>query len=951
MPTPQATTTNPLSRVVTSLAQTETSDSELLGRFIETRDPDAFATLVTRHKTLVWGVCRRIVGDHHDAEDAFQATFLVLSRKAATVRPRELLPNWLHGVARQTARKARAIADRRRAREKQVSDMPERLATVPSVMCPDLERIIDEVLGRLPEKYRAVLVLCDLDGQTRSEAARRLNVPEGTVAGRLSRARAMLVARLTRRGITLPAGALVSALPLAAADPPAALVSATVGFGGAFATGSPLDTTVISPNVAALTTGVLKRMLFLKLAMASAVLFLSVALAAVAVACALPAAPSIPPTADQPRPAAPQPRTVEKLAEGATARLGTVRFRHSPRVDVVAYAPDGKMIASFGADEAVRFWHPTDGTELRRVPLKLHPLWIIGPCAMAFANDGSLVAVSAHRSVALIPVGTGEPRYLIEQEDDVTGLAFSPDDKLLAVFGKGQFVSLVNPTTGKEKHKFTATQRDVVSAVFTPDGKELIAGCSDNTVRFWTIADGKIVRTIKTGDRTPFNLALSPDGKRLAWGDDNGRLHVHDLTTDKETDSFAVADGAPYNAPPIGTLRFTPKGTLEAWGTAPPTLCVWEPNKPVHRRVFDHLPSKAPYGRLAPDSKRAICWAETSPALRVLNIETGREEEVAPGHWRAANSLAMSADGHTIASGSGDDTIRLFDLRTGREIRRWEPHRGHTPHIAFASDGKVLASCSWDGEKSRQGTIRLWNPATGREVRKWETEANSRVMFAAEGKVLFAAGHTRVEVWNPDEGKLIREMEEVPEAKKPPRQIDEFAPRLYWSFYDLAVPPDGKVVAAMIAQGGGSDRVYLWDATTGKRLAGWEKKGLLAPLAFSPDGKTLAARKQRKPDTMDYDVVLWDVATGKEQTRFPLTEQLCGSLAFSPDGKLLAVGDKFHGEIHVWRVADAKRVAHFKGPEGEVVVTFAADDTLISAGADTTLLVWDLRQVRAPNRK
>lgn len=141
--------------------------------------------------------------------------------------------------------------------------------------------------------------------------------------------------------------------------------------------------------------------------------------------------------------------------------------------------------------------------------------------------------------------------------------------------------------------------------------------------------------------------------------------------------------------------------------------------------------------------------------------------------------------------------------------------------------------------------------------------------------------------------------------------------------------------------------MYLWDAATGKRAGGWADKGLLAPLAFSPDGKTIAARKRRKPDAIDYDVVLWDVATGREQTRVPLTEQLCGSVAFLPDGKLLAVGDEFHGEVHVWGVGTAKRVARFRGPEGAVVVAFASDDTLISAGADTALLAWDLRDVRA----
>ena len=197
--------------------------------------------------------------------------------------------------------------------------------------------------------------------------------------------------------------------------------------------------------------------------------------------------------------------------------------------------------------------------------------------------------------------------------------------------------------------------------------------------------------------------------------------------------------------------------------------------------MFDRLPGQAPEGQLSPDGKRAICWAVSSPALRVLNVETGLEEEPAPGHWWPACSLAVSADGHTVASSSQDGTIRLSDVRTGREIRRWEPHGGMLPRIAFAPNGKMLASCAW--EQPGQGTTRLWDPATGREVRKWETEASSLVVFAAEGQILFSAGQTRVEAWDPARGKRIRVMDEVPEAvrRRVPASDDRLR-RASWQF-------------------------------------------------------------------------------------------------------------------------------------------------------------------------
>ncbi|WP_193789026.1 RNA polymerase sigma factor, partial [Zavarzinella formosa] len=154
-------------------------DGELLDRFIERRDDEALAALIRRHGPMVWGVCRRFL-DHHDAEDAFQATFIVLARKASTVKPRALVANWLYGVARQTALHARRTVTRRQAREVSVEQVPEPEALRPGQEA-DLRTVLDAELSRLPDIYRSVIVLCDLDGRTRRDAARELGVPEGTV--------------------------------------------------------------------------------------------------------------------------------------------------------------------------------------------------------------------------------------------------------------------------------------------------------------------------------------------------------------------------------------------------------------------------------------------------------------------------------------------------------------------------------------------------------------------------------------------------------------------------------------------------------------------------------------------------------------------------------------------------------------------------------------------------
>src|SRR5262249_25373381 len=152
---------------------------QLLECFVSHREPAALETLVRRHGPMVWGVCRRVLHAQEDAEDAFQATFLVLLRKAPTIVPRQMVGNWLYGVAHQTALKARATRRRRRGREKQVTDMPEPAVT-DTQHENELRAVLDEELSRLPDKYRVVLVLCELEGKTGKEAARQLVLPEGT---------------------------------------------------------------------------------------------------------------------------------------------------------------------------------------------------------------------------------------------------------------------------------------------------------------------------------------------------------------------------------------------------------------------------------------------------------------------------------------------------------------------------------------------------------------------------------------------------------------------------------------------------------------------------------------------------------------------------------------------------------------------------------------------------
>jgi RNA polymerase sigma factor (sigma-70 family) len=232
------------------------SDAQLLERFISRREPAAFETLLSRHGPMVLGVCRRVLGNEADAEDAFQATFLVLVRRAASVVPRERVGNWLYGVACRTAMKARSMNGKRRLRERQAGERTMVPANVEDSW-PELRAVLDEELARLPDRYRDPVILCDLEAKTHREAARLLGWPDGTLTTRLIAARRLLAARLTRRGVVWSAGAVAALVAPTAV--PATLAAPTTRAALAPLAG------MVPAKVAALTEGVLKAMLIAKL--------------------------------------------------------------------------------------------------------------------------------------------------------------------------------------------------------------------------------------------------------------------------------------------------------------------------------------------------------------------------------------------------------------------------------------------------------------------------------------------------------------------------------------------------------------------------------------------------------------------------------------------------------------------------------------------------------------
>ena len=251
-------------------------DAQLLEAFLELRDETAFAAIVRRHGPMVLGVCKRFLRSHHDAEDAFQAVFLVFMKRADSIRPKSQLANWLYGVAFKTACKTRAYLGKRRLREWSVASVPER-------GCPESQEwgdfwlLLDQELNQLPDIYRAPIVLCDLEGKSRREAAHALGLLDGTLSGRLARARSRLAARLSRRGVSLSGAAMAAALleETASATLPAGLVMSTTKIAFALACKGSVLASSSSLGIISITKGVLRSMFIAKVWQTSAVLIVS----------------------------------------------------------------------------------------------------------------------------------------------------------------------------------------------------------------------------------------------------------------------------------------------------------------------------------------------------------------------------------------------------------------------------------------------------------------------------------------------------------------------------------------------------------------------------------------------------------------------------------------------------------------------------------------------------
>ncbi len=925
------------------------SDGELLRRYRETRDQAAFAMLMRRHGPMVFSVCQSVLRQSQDAEDAFQATFLILMQKAGSIRQQHGLGGWLQRVAYRVALRARANSLRRQTRETQAARSPVAELSCDDLSWRELRSILHAELAALPERFRAPLMLCYLEGLTQEEAARRLGCTAATVKGRLQRSREKLRRRLERRGVALTA-ALVATLT------------------GQVLAENAIPRLMVTAAATALARAFLRPLLPMKLA-----LLLSLGVVAGGMVLLSPSKPRpLGSGGQQDRSlTVAAPKVVDAhgdpLPDGAVARLGTVRFNHGDGLRSLFFSPDGKTIISEG-NGSIRFWDARNGKELDHI--RTDKAYFKFPTIL-LADSKTLISLDegiGDRDVATFWDLAAKKR-IRTQELPVRRRVFSAyhqdslssDGKLCVMhMHTPAHVQVSDVTTGKSLYRLANGTKTFLAAAFAGND-HLVTADDKNRIEIWEARTGNLLRQFDHDTPIRFILA-SPDGRLIATLEQRpepfGRrvekpeiVYLWDMSTGKRKHSLSAKPKHWFT-----NVCFSPDSKSLLTSSRHPgdadEVVLWDSE--TGRRLLEFDPGSgidAGIAAFSPDGSRL---AAGNPKFALWDLKTGRRLTSEDNRHTRADAVLLSPTGER-ATLINHNSISSWDATSGRHLHSFDLPRGTTATLhtrSISPDARYAVTFRVEGEDFY---LLIWDIAAGKALHTHRFPGGYQQISAAfaPDSSLLATWHpgkqTLIRLWDVRSGKLLRSFEDS-KAGWPGR---------------LSFTADNKMLFLA------GKHIVGYEVSTGKELFSWRLKPPTndsrvrtsavggAPvrdddrlgwstLAASPDGAQIAVlpwpgstARGSKEDA----IALYDARTGKLARRckgLDTTTPYLKPLAFSTDGQLLASSDS--ELIHLWEVATGKRIHTFRGHRGQInsLIFNANDRRLASVSSDSTVLIWDV---------
>jgi RNA polymerase sigma factor (sigma-70 family) len=917
-----------LRRSVNPVGSDVLGDAQLLSRWTNERDEAAFELLLWRHGPMVLAVCRRVLHSRHDIEDAFQAAFLTLVRKAPSIRRPEAVAAWLHRVAYRIALRLRSdAAECARRSQSDVETLSLDETEVASYH--ELRAVLDEEINALPEGCRQAFVLCCLEGKTHAEAARQLGRPAGTISCWLKRGRERLRGRLLRRGLAPAAALPICAESQAQADLSSALVETTRRTARALALGGKGVAATTSPRVTRLVEGALNGMTASRLHLrAMLVLMLGLAGAGIGVL-SYPAATQQPDPAQAPRTEsadARQPRLEatgrtdrhgDPLPSGAVARLGTARLRHDHIYGGLATAipPDGKTLAT-GGTTSLRLWSMATGKKL----WELHEHYQYA--SLRFSPGGKYLATWAGDAVCLLEPANGRLLRRIAADGPVA--AFSPDSKRFVTSSSDGTMSVWETATGRRVFRLREHKQTIGGAVFTADGRSLVSMCLGKRLCRWDMTTGELRKALDVKFPQHRTWCLSPDGQTLAV--------------------------VPYSRDPV-RLYDTETGE--------------------QRGVLEGPQAAAGYGLAFSADSRTLAtdwsepWADKDGTISLWDARTGKLRRRFAVPAGVASHLEFAPDGRTLVSAGSEPQVRLWDTVSGRQLLTWPAHNGWVEQLAFTPDGRRLVSCDREA-------VRVWELESAAQQQMLPREGQGRLTFALlpDGRTLLSGARLELDVRDLSSGEKVRRLILDEHPEKLPRP-EFFLPGHH--VQQIGLTADGRTAACLSSVAieaaprvfRNAHEVHVWDVGTGRVLTHRELESSAQPLGFAPGLSALIGwnstlppltEKRMRDEFGTFRFLFEDVRTGRHLLTLPQPDNGFTQYAVSADGRTFVSAtaprtrdgrDLGRQTIHFWELASAKERLAIRGREAGHPAhyewfAFAPDGcTLAAARVDHTLQIFD----------